>query len=138
MQSRRLCRARGETSWQLLWSFPNRGDLQDRTALVILILSQISSLPQSLVWTKLFQEKTGWRRGKEEEEVLMEGMARHVLMQSFSNICLFPPIRAGVVEGIVVATSLLWPGFRQPLQRFNASIEVQKPVAAWLVRCHSF
>ena len=99
MQSRRLCRTRDETSRQLLWPFPNRGDLQDRTALVILILSQMSSLPQSLPWTKLFQEKTGLRRRREEEEVLMEGMARYVLMQYFSNIYLFRQSGLGLWKG---------------------------------------
>ena len=63
MQSRRLCRARDETSRQLLWSFPNRGDLQDRTALVILIsdvfLAPVSGLDKAF-------PRENWRREEKE------------------------------------------------------------------------
>ena len=39
-----------------------------------IILTQMSSLPSNLGWTKLFREKAGWRG--EEGELLMEGLAR--------------------------------------------------------------
>ena len=63
MQSRRLCRARDETSRQLLWPFPNRGDLQDRTALVILIsdvfLAPVSGLDKAFPRENWIEEKEG-------------------------------------------------------------------------------
>lgn len=70
---------------------------------------KMSSLPRNLSWTKLFWEKSGWRG--EEGDALLEGLARN-----------------GIIEGLAVATSLLWEGFRQPFQ---------KPVAAWVVRVGS-
>ena len=44
---------------------------------------------------------------------------------NFRNGIIFKIFRNGIIEGLVVATSLLWEGFRQPFQ---------KPVAAWVVR----
>ena len=44
---------------------------------------------------------------------------------NFRNGIIFRIFRNGIIEGLAVATSLLWEGFRQPFQ---------KPVAAWVVR----
>ena len=67
----------------------------------------MSSLPLNLGWTKLLREKAGWRG--EEGKLLMEGSARNVFEAEHCVYHFF--LREGVVEGMVVATSLLWPGY---------------------------
>ena len=50
-----------------------------------IILTQMSSLPSNLGWTKLFREKAGWRG--EEGELLMEGLARKVFEGKYFENC---------------------------------------------------
>ena len=68
-----------------------------------IILTQMSSLPSNLGWTKLFQEKAGFRG--EEGELLMEGLARKVFEAKYFEksqpgrgllrVWLLPPLSSG-------------------------------------------